>query len=90
MRKVSITTTSSAGMAITIGAQTQIWPGCAEYRVNTPVYMAQCHIGWTKPLTRRISAALHSALCNYGRRQAGYSHDTAGTGWTIQETHHNA
>ncbi len=87
MRQIHMTTTHSAGLSITIGDQTQVWPGCAVYRINTPVYMAQCHIGWSKPLTRRIAANLHTALCNYGRMQAGYSHNTIGNGWYIaQET----
>lgn len=85
MRTITVRRTHTAGVEITVGDERQTLAGLPRYggpgRYNTDAAM----IGWRKAIGPRLRARLHTALCNYGRREAGpnYSHNTRGHGWKI-------
>jgi hypothetical protein len=63
--------THTNGVEIKIGQETQTLAGLPKYggpgRYNTDAAM----IGWIKPIGKTLQSRLHTALCNYGRRDAG-------------------
>ena len=83
MRTIAIRRTHTAGVEISIGDQVQTLAGLADIREPGRYNTDAAMIGWRKAIGKRLQARLHTALCNYGRREVGYSHATTGNGWGI-------
>jgi len=86
VRQITIRRTHTAGVEITVGDQVQTLAGLPEYgqpgRYNTDAAM----LDWTPALGVTLRRRLHTALCNYGRRELGdgrHSYNTVGQGWRI-------
>jgi hypothetical protein len=84
VRQITIRRTHTAGVEITVGDQVQTIAGLPEYgqpgRYNTDAAM----LDWTPALGVTLRRRLHTALCNYGRREAGLTASESGKGWRLE------